>query len=115
MKRNCIERCKVLYLKCYNFSLDVLNINLIKGTTNRDKRVDWADPLGYTLVMYRGIAGCGFTALYESMRYIGIIEEARDGSKVCIGGGKSGKACDYKLAGLGDTWSGSCKGSAVLP
>ena len=49
------------------------------------------------------------------MRYTGITEEARDGSKVCIGGGKSGKAFDYKLAGLDDTWSGSWKGSAVLP
>lgn len=65
--------------------------------------------------MCRGIARCGFTALYESMRYTVIIEEARDGSKVCVGGGKSGKTFDYKLAGLDDTWSGSWKGSAVLP
>lgn len=65
--------------------------------------------------MCRGIAGCSFTTLYESMRYTGIIEEARDGSKVCVGGGKSGKTFEDKLAGLDDTWSGSWKGSAVLP
>lgn len=28
----------MLYLKYYNFSIDVLDINLLKGTTNRDNR-----------------------------------------------------------------------------